>query len=63
MFASDLYIKSFNKKFIRVVFIACSDNDANHFIETNPCCGVIKEIGKLIFIAHNKDLGKTCDQL
>ena len=56
MFTNDLYVKSFNNKFIKVVFITTSQSAANHFLETNPCCGVLKETKNLIFIANNDDL-------
>ena len=57
MYVDDMYIKCFNGKFVKVMFIASSTKDANYFMETNTNCGVIKEVGSLIFIAHNKDLG------
>ena len=57
MFVDDMYLKSINGKYVKIIFIASSVEQANHFMETNPGTGVLREVGILVFIAHNKDLG------
>lgn len=58
MFMTDVYIKSFGK-YIKIIYLANSEKSANHFMETNPDCGVLKEEKGYIFIADNANLGVT----
>ncbi len=60
MFVDNLYVKSELGKYIKVVFIAASDQTANNFMLANPGYGVIADVavGPMIFIADNKDLGE-----
>jgi len=59
MFVDDMYLKSINGKYVKIIFIASSVEQANHFMETNQNTGVLKEVGHLVFIANNDDLGKN----
>lgn len=55
-------IKCFDGKFVKVVFIAVSVEEANKFLEKNTNCVVLKKVGELVFIADNNDLGENDDK-